>query len=255
MALGNYKKTVCVLGAVITISASGLLGYKVWRDPETTNDQKKKEPVITERYVRPEQRSHEKSKPGIYQQSALKYTEEHGYVSEDIWTSWEELEKQGIVSIQDGILSTEMDDNDGNYKAMEYITGAVVLPDDVKTVAKGTFGNCNISELVVPEGVKDIGENAFAGCGDLIRISLPESLKNIGAGAFSGCGVIHLKVPGGVEKIGMDAFYDCKIENLKIPDSVKKIGSGAFEGITHIEYKGKAAYKKDSKYWGAKSMN
>ena len=152
-------------------------------------------------------------------------------------------------------LSTEMDDNDGNYKAMEYITGAVVLPDDVKTVAKGTFGNCNISELVVPEGVKDIGENAFAGCGDLIRISLPESLKNIGAGAFSGCGVIHLKVPGGVEKIGMDAFYDCKIENLKIPDSVKKIGSGAFEGISHIEYRGTATYRKDSKYWGAKSMN
>ncbi len=255
MVLRNHKRMIGILGAVIVISVSGILGNRVWRGLKTLNEQKEKEPVITERYVRPEQRSHEKSKPGIYQQSALKYTEEHGYVSEDIWTSWEELEKQGIVSIQDGILSTEMDDNDGNYKAMEYITGAVVLPDDVKTVAKGTFGNCNISELVVPEGVKDIGENAFAGCGDLIRISLPESLKNIGAGAFSGCGVIHLKVPGGVEKIGMDAFYDCKIENLKIPDSVKKIGSGAFEGITHIEYKGTAAYKKDSKYWGAKSMN
>ena len=251
----NTRRIIIILGIILIVTVAGLLGYKAVSGPKTSNDQKKKEPVITERYVRPEQRSHEKSKPGIYQQSALKYTEEHGYVSEDIWTSWEELEKQGIVSIQDGVLSTEMDDNDGNYKAMQNITGAVVLPDDVKIVSKGTFGNCNISELVVPEGVESIEEHAFDGCGDLIRISLPESLKNIGAGAFSGCGVIHLKVPDGVEKIGMDAFYDCKIENLKIPDSVKKIGSGAFEGISHIEYKGTATYKKDSRYWGAKSMN
>ncbi len=211
MVLRNHKKIIGILGAVIVISVSGILGNRVWRGLKTLNEQKEKEPVITERYVRPEQRSHEKSKPGIYQQSALKYTEEHGYVSEDIWTSWEELEKQGIVSIQDGILSTEMDDNDGNYKTMQYITGAVVLPDYVKSVAKGTFWGCNICELVVPEGVESIEEHAFAGCGELIRISLPESLKNI--------------------------------------------GDGAFEGITHIEYKGTAAYKKDSKYWGAKSMN
>lgn len=91
MVLRN--KAVCILGTVIVLSAAGLLGYKAVSSPKASNDQKKKGSVITERYVRPEQRSHEKSKPGIYQQSALKYTEEHGYVSEDIWTSWEELEK------------------------------------------------------------------------------------------------------------------------------------------------------------------
>ena len=138
-----------------------------------------------------------------------------------------------IPDNKDGILSTEVDAIEGNYMTRNYMTGAVVLPDSVKTVAKDTFKDCSIEELIIPEGVVTIEEDAFNACKKLTRITLPESLKKIGKSAFSHCG----------------------IKSLEVPDSVKKIGSGAFEGISHIEYRGTATYRKDSKYWGAKSMN
>lgn len=128
---------------------------------------------------------------------------------------------------------TEVDAEEGNYMTRNYMTGAVVLPDTVKIVAKNTFKDCSIEELIIPEGVETIEDDAFNACKKLTRITLPESLKKIGRNAFSHCG----------------------IKSLEVPDGVKKIGSGAFEGISHIEYKGTAAYKKDSRYWGAKSMN
>ena len=55
MVLRNHKKIIGILGAVIVISVSGILGNRVWRGLKTLNEQKEKEPVITERYVRPEQ--------------------------------------------------------------------------------------------------------------------------------------------------------------------------------------------------------
>lgn len=184
-------------------------------------------------FAEPELKSHEKSEAGVYSKGYIKYTEEKGIYIEDIRTTWQQLEQEGMITIKDGVLSTEVDEEVGNYMTRNYMTGAVVLPDLVKVVAKDTFKDCSIEELIIPEGVETIEDDAFNACKKLTRITLPESLKKIGRNAFSHCGV----------------------KNLEVPDGVKRIGSGAFEGITHIEYKGTAAYKKDSKYWGAKSMN
>ncbi len=192
-----------------------------------------KETAYPPGFAEPELKSHEKSEAGIYIKGHIKYTEEKGIFIEDIRITWRQLEQEGMITIKDGILSTEVDAIEGNYMTRNYMTGAVVLPDSVKTVAKDTFKDCSIEELIIPEGVVTIEEDAFNACKKLTRITLPESLKKIGKSAFSHCG----------------------IKSLEVPDSVKKIGSGAFEGISHIEYRGTATYRKDSKYWGAKSMN
>jgi hypothetical protein len=40
---------------------------------------------------------------------------------------------------------------------------------------------------VLPEGLEEIGANAFAGCTALKTVILPESLKKIDVDAFAGC--------------------------------------------------------------------
>ncbi len=42
--------------------------------------------------------------------------------------------------------------------------------------------------LAVPEGVREIGPEAFAGCGTLDRVRIPDSVETIGPDAFRGCG-------------------------------------------------------------------
>lgn len=83
--------------------------------------------------------------------------------------------------------------------------------------------------VTVPEGVTEIGENAFSGK-TLNRVIMPDSVKIIREGAFSECRNLTAVVfSGKLKKIERKAFYNC--ENLKaaeFPDSLEEIGSNAF---------------------------
>jgi hypothetical protein len=43
------------------------------------------------------------------------------------------------------------------------------------------------TNVIVPEGVTSIGENAFQGCTHIESITLPEGITSIGQWAFSNC--------------------------------------------------------------------
>ena len=44
-----------------------------------------------------------------------------------------------------------------------------------------------VTEVVIPDCVKEIGEQAFCNCSNLTRITIPDSVADIGEGAFDGC--------------------------------------------------------------------
>ena len=72
------------------------------------------------------------------------------------------------------------------------------------TIHKGTLGDFpgDIKEIVIPEGVTAIEENAFEGCVDLTTITFPGTMKHIGRGAF-----VHCK----------------NLKNVVLPDSISTI--------------------------------
>ena len=57
------------------------------------------------------------------------------------------------------------------------------------TIQKGAFGDFleDIKEIIIPEGITSIDENAFEGCTNLTTVILPGSLKHIGRNAFVDC--------------------------------------------------------------------
>ena len=48
------------------------------------------------------------------------------------------------------------------------------------------YGNKNITSIVIPDGVKVIGDNAFEACTELAHIVIPGSVKRVGAGILCG---------------------------------------------------------------------
>ena len=122
------------------------------------------------------------------------------------------------------------------------------------------------TEVSVPNGVREIGFDAFADCSKLEMVTIPESVKTIQGTAFARCtgltavhvdpdnayyrsedGVVYSKdgttlvrypaassetevsVPNGVRVIGRYAFADCiNYTQINLPDSVKKIEYEAF---------------------------
>ena len=85
--------------------------------------------------------------------------------------------------------------------------------------------------------VTAIGENAFMGCYEITELSLPQGLKEIGTNAFGGCyGLTSIVVPEGVTDIGEGAFFTCDgLTSISLPDSLIHLGAGAFSGCSALE--------------------
>ena len=64
----------------------------------------------------------------------------------------------------------------------------IVIPETVTEIRENAFMNCiRLSRVNVPDNVTGIGENAFAGCQRLTQVRLPASLQQIADNAFDGC--------------------------------------------------------------------
>ena len=57
-----------------------------------------------------------------------------------------------------------------------------------------------LTEYVIPDGVNEIGVDAFSGCTSLQSITIPDSVTEIGCGAFWGCtNLKNVTIPQGCQ--------------------------------------------------------
>lgn len=124
-------------------------------------------------------------------------------------------------------------------------------------------GQGTITEVVVSEGIEEIGDNAFNSSVVLEKLDLPTTLKKMGEWIIFHCPQLkELNIPYGITTIGESALqghgyidslttiiipdsvttierwafsYRRGLKNLKIPASVTNIGENAFRGCENIE--------------------
>ena len=86
--------------------------------------------------------------------------------------------------------------------------------------------------FTLTEGVTSIGYQAFAGCHELVGVTIGNSVTSIGDSAFNGCyELVGVIISNSVTSIGDDAFIGCsELTSVTIPDSVTSIGNSAFAG-------------------------
>jgi hypothetical protein len=119
----------------------------------------------------------------------------------------------------------------------------VIIPDHVKCIGQNAFKECkNLRKLVLSSNLEKIENAAFAHCNSLSGVLiLPNNLSFIDANAFNCCESLNGVIFGNeLRCIDTNAFYYCK--NLKgrlvIPDKVDTIGVRAFDncdGITSVK--------------------
>ena len=103
--------------------------------------------------------------------------------------------------------------------------GHVVEKATGKLVATTAANTC------IPEGVTEIGEEAFCCRDDVEEIVIPDMVTKIGVGAFQGCtNLTKVVIPESVTEICDRAFYECcNLAELHLPASLKRLGD-AFDG-------------------------
>ena len=129
-----------------------------------------------------------------------------------------------------------------SFKECQYFTGVtsvsfygctnlfeIVLPNSLDTIANNAFkGNTKLVSLILPNSCVFIGEGAFYNCSKLKSIDLI-NVKTISNDAFRNSdNLVSINMPN-VVTIGSSAFYDCDLlSNITIPNSVTSIGNNAF---------------------------
>ena len=93
-----------------------------------------------------------------------------------------------------------------------------------------------ILEVVLPEGITTIGNQAFRSCSKIESINLPQGITSIGASAFAYCSSLKaVAIPGTVQSMGGSAFYNCSgLQTLDIEDGVPALNTYAFFNCTSL---------------------
>ena len=94
-----------------------------------------------------------------------------------------------------------------------------------------------ITSLVLPHGLKAIGQYAFYGCYNLTSIMIPKQVKKIGQYAFYGCsGLTSINLPDSITQIEPFTFVNCTaLTSINIPDNITRIEKDAFADCTHLD--------------------
>ncbi len=129
------------------------------------------------------------------------------------------------------MLSPEAFKNCTGVRKIEFEKGIAVIPRGL------CDGMTYLEEVVLPESVKTIENEAFKGCENLKTIDL-SNVENIGRSAFEGCKSLEtVTLSASIEYIGGYAFYGC--ETLKTVNGLTEdfgLGQEALVGTLVVPY-------------------
>ena len=102
------------------------------------------------------------------------------------------------------------------------------IPAGTTCIANGVFDTKELTSLVLHEGLKYIGAEAFSE-NALIHLTLPESMVEIGESAFYKNNLNWVELGSGIRKIGEYAFdYNHNLHSVSGGENLESIGLRAF---------------------------
>lgn len=127
--------------------------------------------------------------------------------------------------------------------------GDIIIPETVVKIGDNAFFNCYyLTSISIPESVTSIGKYAFHFCLRLLNVTIPKNVKSIGVGAFAGearMSDIQVSEDNKYFTSENGILYDkkkkvliqcprAKSGEIKIPESVTNIGEEAFEYCQNV---------------------
>ncbi|MDD6490219.1 MAG: leucine-rich repeat domain-containing protein [Clostridia bacterium] len=93
-----------------------------------------------------------------------------------------------------------------------------------------------ILTAVIPDGITEISENAFADCTHLVSVDFPPTLKKIGDGAFYSCVKLKTADLSNVSILGAYAFSGClSLCSVTLGNNIGYLPNGIFSDCTMLE--------------------
>lgn len=191
-------------------------------------------------------------------------TEENTYYSvRALATSYEKaqkLEKAEILTEIDGYPVTHIDLHSfysysevPDYPLIKEFT----IPDGITYL--NIQGLENLTEVVIPDSVTQLGYEAFYRLSKIKEITLPEGITVIPYSAFSQCtNLKKIEFKGEITELSDFSFSDCKnLISITLPAAITEIPRGAFQGCSKLKeviVEGKITSFGDSAFLACKKL-
>ncbi|MBO7721239.1 MAG: leucine-rich repeat protein [Kiritimatiellae bacterium] len=122
------------------------------------------------------------------------------------------------------------------------LTAPILSPDGaaLSLVSPGAVfrGNLHVEEVLLPDSVTTVPDNAFNQCAALKRFRFSRSITRIGTAAFNSCAnmkEVENLFPTGCTYIGGSAFNTCsKLPNFRLAEGLRDIYGSTFSGCSSI---------------------
>ncbi|MBR6825910.1 MAG: leucine-rich repeat domain-containing protein, partial [Oscillospiraceae bacterium] len=100
----------------------------------------------------------------------------------------------------------------------------------VEKIGTRAFLHCTgLTQLILPEGLREVGEEAFGNCESMETLTLPSTLEVIHTRAFVDNYMLDsLEIPASVRSIGAEAFYNCTISYVTFLGDAPELVENAF---------------------------
>ena len=112
--------------------------------------------------------------------------------------------------------------------------GEDIIVDFIKSDA---FANATITKVTIPSTVYFIGARAFYHCENLSEITLPEGLREISVSVFAGCPFTSLTLPGTLTRIdsyGLEGLSSLQKLTLAYSEEKLSMDGSVFNGTNNI---------------------
>lgn len=112
----------------------------------------------------------------------------------------------------------------------------LVIPEGVKSIGEKVFSRHDeIISISFPESLEKIGNLSFWMCNGLQKVNIPKNVKIIKASAFQGCSnLMEVKLNKGLLIVEDYAFAGTEVAKLDLPESVRVLGNNAFERVNIV---------------------
>ena len=129
------------------------------------------------------------------------------------------------------------------YKYKDQITDVIDIGYTEYIPGSGFKGYEKLSRVVLSDGLKSIGAQAFHGCTALESVAIPALVNEIEEFAFYGCTnlkEVTFAVGSELATIEESAFSHCGIEAISLPESLRTIDDYAFnncDGLAELTFR------------------
>lgn len=139
-----------------------------------------------------------------------------------------------------------MDENDFEYIRNNMASTLEVLDLSATTLTElptralafygsmGLYDNKMLKEVILPDGLKTIGNSAFAMCKALNKLNIPSTVATLGRWILEGAGLTSFVIPDGAT-LSESTFYGSSIAEIRIPTTVTEIPAYCFSNCENLE--------------------